>query len=81
MTKSPYLSRQEASAYFRENYGEPCFISPKTLAKLAVVGGGPAFYKFGRRVGYTTASLDAWAKSRLSEERHSTSDAGCTHAL
>lgn len=76
-----FLSRREAAAYFQEKYGAPCAISPKTLAKLAVTGGGPAYYKFGRRVGYTTQSLDAWAKSRFSEERSSTSDAGCPHAL
>ncbi|MDD4617194.1 MAG: DNA-binding protein [Alphaproteobacteria bacterium] len=69
-----FLSRQEASRYVLEKYGEPCSVSPKTLAKLAVVGGGPVFQKFGRRVAYTHEALDAWAESRLSAPRRSTSE-------
>jgi hypothetical protein len=79
MPKNTFLSRKEAAAYLKETYGEPCFISPKTLAKLAVLGGGPVYQKFGRRVVYTPESLNVWANSRLSEERRSTSDAGCGH--
>jgi hypothetical protein len=75
-----FLSRQEASAYIKEKYGAPCSVSPKTLAKLAVVGNSPIFRKFGRRVAYTRESLDSWAKSRLSDERRSTSDVGREHA-
>src|SRR5262245_29249095 len=35
-----YLRRGEAAAHIEAKWGSPC--SPKTLAKLAVVGGGPA---------------------------------------
>lgn len=32
----------------------------KTLEKLRVVGGGPAYIKHGRRVVYQVSDLDAW---------------------
>jgi hypothetical protein len=69
-----FLSRQEASTYILERYGEPCSVSPKTLAKLAVIGGGPVFRKFGRRVAYSHEALDAWAEGRLSAPRRNTSE-------
>ena len=59
-----YLSRKEAAAYLN-------VIAEATLAKLAVIGGGPRFYKLGRRVGYKIQDLDSWAKARTS-----TSDPG-----
>jgi len=39
-------------------------LSPRTLEKLRVLGGGPRFRKFGRRVRYALADLDAWADGR-----------------
>ena len=42
-----FLSRKQAAQYLG-------VITEATLAKLAVVGGGPKYYKLGRRVGYTT---------------------------
>ncbi len=59
-----YLSRKEAAEYLG-------VISPATLAKYAVIGGGPRFYKLSSRVGYTIEDLDAWAQARTS-----TSDSG-----
>jgi hypothetical protein len=44
------------------------------LAKLATIGGGPIYRKFGRIVVYTTDDLDAWALSRLSRPMASTSE-------
>lgn len=76
-----FLSRREASAYIVEKYGETFGVSQKTLAKLAVTGGGPAFHKWGRRVGYTAKALDEWAASRISDARRSTSDIGGSHAV
>src|ERR1700730_17869960 len=35
------LRRNEAAAYVQETHGIPC--APKTLAKYAVIGGGPIF--------------------------------------
>lgn len=67
------LRRDQAAEYLRSKYG---FGSPKTLAKLACVGGGPTFRKIGARmVVYTPEALDQWALGRLSGELRSTSDA------
>lgn len=46
-------------------------LSPRTLEKHRVIGGGPRFRKFGRRVVYALADLENWANSRSCE---STSD-------
>ncbi|WP_027484235.1 helix-turn-helix domain-containing protein [Rhodanobacter sp. OR87] len=66
-----YLTNDEAADYLR--------LSPRTLEKQRVIGGGPRFRKFGRRVMYAVADLDAWADARSFEatsdpeyaERHS----------
>lgn len=66
-----YLTNDEAADYLR--------LSPRTLEKQRVIGGGPRFRKFGRRVMYARADLDAWADNRSFEatsdpeyaERHS----------
>jgi hypothetical protein len=68
---SKYYRRSDAAHYVRETWGIPC--SPKWLAKLAVVGGGPIFRKAGRFPLYTSADLDQWAGSRIGEPRRSTS--------
>jgi len=57
-----FYSRKEAARILCER-GIPT--APATLAKLATIGGGPEMCKFGRRVFYTTASLDSWIASRL----------------
>jgi hypothetical protein len=66
------LRRNEAAQYISDKHGQPC--SPKTLAKLAVTGGGPAYRKAGRVPLYDPADLDQWAESRLSDLVHSTSE-------
>jgi hypothetical protein len=58
-----YLTNEEAAEYLR--------LSPRTLEKQRVFGGGPKFRKFGRRVMYAVADLEAWAADRSFE---STSD-------
>ena len=70
--KGRRLRRVEASRYLLDEWG--ISRTPKTLAKLAVTGGGPAFRKDGRIPLYETAALDAWVRSRLTESVHSTSD-------
>ena len=61
MTASPdplrkkVLSTPDAATY--------CGSSASTLEKLRVYGGGPAYLKLGRRVGYDVADLDAWLAS------------------
>jgi hypothetical protein len=41
-------------------------LTPHRLECYRSVGGGPAFYKFGRYVRYAVRDLDAWA----AEHRH-----------
>jgi hypothetical protein len=43
----PLLARNEAAAYLKSLGLD---VAPRTLAKLACVGGGPAFRHFGRKV-------------------------------
>ena len=64
--------RTEAAEYVRNTYAFPC--SPRWLAKLAVVGGGPAFRKAGRTPLYAQESLDTWALNRIGPVQQSTSD-------
>jgi len=54
-----YLTNDEAAQYLR--------LSPRTLEKQRVIGGGPKFRKFGRRVMYAVADLDSWADARSYE--------------
>lgn len=60
-TKQParYLTNNEAAEFLR--------LSPRTLEKQRVIGGGPRFRKFGRRVMYAVVDLEAWADSRTFE--------------
>jgi hypothetical protein len=66
------MRRADAARYIRETYGIPCV--PTTLAKHAVVGGGPAFRKAGKFPIYSRDDLDAWANARLGKLVHSTSE-------
>lgn len=58
-----YLTNAEAAAWLK--------LSPRTLEKQRVIGGGPPFRKFGRRVLYAVDDLEQWAAARIYE---STSD-------
>src|SRR5262249_32315219 len=68
-----FLRRKAASEYLAATWGIPC--SPSTLAKLAVIGGGPTFRRAGRIPLYSSGDLDTWATSKLSAPMRSTSDA------
>ncbi|KWT75289.1 MULTISPECIES: helix-turn-helix domain-containing protein [unclassified Variovorax] len=57
--QSRYLTNDEAAAFLR--------LSPRTLEKQRVIGGGPRFRKFGRRVMYALSDLEAWADARSFE--------------
>ncbi|WP_137891273.1 helix-turn-helix domain-containing protein [Ramlibacter sp. 2FC] len=61
-----FLTNDEAAAFLR--------LSPRTLEKQRVLGGGPRFRKFGARVLYAAEDLRAWANSRAYDM---TSDPGC----
>ena len=54
------LNRSEASAYLLDVHGIKR--APATLAKLASIGGGPAFRKAGRIPQYTPQNLDLYAE-------------------
>jgi hypothetical protein len=56
------MTTDEAAAYLR--------ISPSTLNKMRVYGGGPAFLKFARGVRYEFGELLKWQDTR---RFHSTS--------
>jgi helix-turn-helix protein len=62
---SPYALEEEAAKYVRR--------SPRTLERLRVSGGGPAFQQSepGGLVTYAYMDLDAWMASI---RKHSTSD-------
>jgi hypothetical protein len=51
-----YLNNREAAAFLK--------LSPRTLEKQRVLGGGPRFRKFGRRVVYALDDLVSWAEAR-----------------
>ncbi len=67
------LRRREAAEFLTER---GYTTAPTTLAKYASVGGGPAFFLYGRRPLYTPTDLLAWAKARSTEPRRSTSHKG-----
>jgi hypothetical protein len=68
-----YLNRSEAATYCRER-GLP--VAPTTLAKLACIGGGPRFFRFGgRRVLYRVADLSEWILTRSAPLTRSTTTA------
>jgi hypothetical protein len=70
--RKPRLRRWEASEYLEIAHG--IRVAPATLAKLASVGGGPAFQRIGRTPLYPREELDRWALQRLGRLIHSTSE-------
>ena len=66
------LRRAEAADYLYEQHGIRRAVG--TLAKLAVVGGGPRFRVAGRTPLYAPADLDAFAASITSPPVGSTSE-------
>jgi hypothetical protein len=65
------LDRREASQYLFEKHG--IRHAAGTLAKLASIGGGPAYRKAGRRAIYDVPALDAYAEHIISEPATSSS--------
>lgn len=69
----PRLKRSEAPEYLYAKHGIKRTAS--TLAKLACVGGGPAFRKDGAKyVVYDLTELDRWAEEILGAPLRTTSD-------
>ena len=65
MQETNYLSTRQAAEWLG--------LSTRTLDRYRVSGDGPVFHRFGGRVRYLRADLDAWASTR---RRASTSDDG-----
>jgi hypothetical protein len=74
MTSPKYLRRKPAALYLNDTWGVPTAAS--TLAKKAVVGGGPEFHSAGRIPLYSLEELDRYAREKLGLPRRSTSDPG-----
>ena len=53
---SDYLSTRKAAASLG--------LSPRTLDRYRLSGEGPAYYRFGNRIVYHRADLEAWAAAR-----------------
>ncbi len=71
--RKPNLRRWEASEYLEMVHGLK--VAPATLAKLASVGGGPAYYPANRTPMYPRGELDRWAEQRLGKLVRNTSEA------
>lgn len=56
---SPNLTTVEAANWLR--------LSPRTMEKWRVLGGGPRFRKFGTDVVYALSDLQAWSDGRICE--------------
>jgi excisionase family DNA binding protein len=61
--QEPFLTTREAATWLR--------LTPNTLEKWRVQGGGPAYRKHGRYVRYHLEDLVAWSEAN---KRRSTSD-------
>ncbi len=70
-----YLETGGAAEFLTNVVGYPT--SPKTLGKLASIGGGPVYFKRGNRRLYTEEHLTEWFESSLSGP---ISNTGCKEA-
>jgi hypothetical protein len=80
MTREPeHMLRRHALAQALADAGYPT--APATLATMATRGGGPPYRLYGRIPLYRWGDALAWAESRLSMPRRSTSKSDqCTAA-
>lgn len=69
-----YLSRAQSADYLTNDRGLPT--AKTTLQKLASIGGGPKYRRFGNRSVYLQTDLDEWAEEKLSPPMASTSAGG-----
>ena len=72
--RKPLLRRSQAAQYVVDNFGFP--LAAKTLAKMAVTGGGPPFRRAGRFPLYDPIDLDEWAEKKIGPLQSSTSTEG-----
>ena len=66
------LRRVDASAYLKSRWG--LNFAPRTLAKLACIGGSPRMRYAGRFPLYSIEDLDAWAAAKIAPPVSSTSE-------
>lgn len=66
------LRRVDASAYLKRRWGLD--YAPRTLAKLACIGGSPRMCYAGRFPLYATEDLDTWASAKIAPPVSSTSE-------
>ena len=66
------MNTTEAVEYLTKKHGLKT--TRGTLNKLACIGGGPAFQKFGHKRLYTAESLNEWVCEKLSPPVRSTSE-------
>jgi hypothetical protein len=66
-----YLERPQAAEYCT---AKGLRISKATLQKMATVGGGPLYRRFGNRAVYEPQHLDSWIAEKLTAPRRSTSE-------
>jgi hypothetical protein len=64
--------RDAASKYLKEAWGLD--YAPRTLAKMACVGGGPPMEYAGRFPLYPQDGLDEWAAAKIGPRVNSTSE-------
>jgi hypothetical protein len=70
------LRRTQASQFLKETWSVS--VSPQTLAKLAVIGGGPPYRKCGPYPLYDPDDLNAWVlETKLGPKQRSTSEWAC----
>jgi hypothetical protein len=69
--ESEFLTRGEAAKRLSAR-GFPCSVT--TLETYGTRGGGPPFYKIGRRVLYRTSDVDSWLGAKMSGPFLSTSN-------
>jgi hypothetical protein len=69
-TRISFLTTLQAANFLSDQNGFP--IAARTLTKFRVIGGGPAFRRFGRLVIYDPNDLLDWASRRLSTRLAST---------
>ncbi len=71
MNERTYLTRIEAAEYLS---AMGAVISKNTLQKLATVGGGPIYRRFGNKALYVRSDLDNWLAEKMGAPRRSTSE-------
>jgi hypothetical protein len=76
MQSPQFMRRKQAGEYLLAKYG---FGAEKTLAKLAVIGGGPEYQIAGRIPLYVPEDLDKWALAKISGPIRCTSEARSSH--